>query len=35
VSRALANPYWNPRSLDAAPLHTLIARAWAGDPPAA
>ena len=35
VSRALANPYWNPRPLEAGPLRALIARAWAGDPPAA
>ncbi|KRB81416.1 Maleylacetate reductase [Sphingomonas sp. Root710] len=35
VSRAMANPYWNPRPLDAGPLRALIARAWAGDPPAA
>lgn len=35
VGRALANPYWNPRPLEAGPLRALIARAWAGDPPAA
>lgn len=33
VTRAMANPYWNPRALDAAPLRDLIARAWAGTPP--
>lgn len=35
VSRAMASPYWNPRPLEAGPLRALIARAWAGDPPAA
>jgi maleylacetate reductase len=35
VTRAMANPYWNPRPLEAAPLRSLIARAWAGDSPAA
>lgn len=34
VTRAMANPYWNPRSLNPAPLRELISRAWAGDPPA-
>jgi maleylacetate reductase len=34
VSRALSNPYWNPRALESAPLRSLIARAWAGEPPA-
>lgn len=33
VTRALSNPYWNPRALEAEPLHALIARAWAGDAP--
>ena len=33
VTRAMANPYWNPRPLDAAPLRTVIARAWAGHSP--
>lgn len=33
VTRALANPYWNPRQLEPEPLRELIARAWAGDPP--
>jgi alcohol dehydrogenase class IV len=33
VTRALANPYWNPRKLEAVPLRALIARAWAGAPP--
>lgn len=33
TSRALANPYWNPRSLDQDGVRSLIARAWAGDPP--
>jgi alcohol dehydrogenase class IV len=31
---ALANPYWNPQPLEEDKLRTLIARAWAGDPPA-
>lgn len=31
---ALANPYWNPRPIEAAPLRTLLERAWAGQPPA-
>lgn len=35
AARALANPYWNPRKLELAPLRDLIARAWAGEPPAA
>lgn len=30
---ALANPYWNPRSLERAGLRACIAAAWAGDPP--
>lgn len=30
---ALANPYPNPRPLEASGIHDLIARAWAGDPP--
>jgi len=30
---ALANPYWNPRSLEENSLRALITRAWAGDPP--
>lgn len=30
---ALANPYWNPRALEAAPLRALLARAQAGAPP--
>lgn len=33
VTRALANPYWNPRQLEVAPLRALISRAWAGDGP--
>lgn len=35
TDRALANPYWNPRPLERAPVRSLIARAWAGDPPQA
>jgi maleylacetate reductase len=34
TSRALANPYWNPRKLESAQIERLIARAWAGAPPA-
>ena len=30
---ALANPYWNPRPLEINPIHTVIARAWAGQAP--
>ncbi len=33
VSRAIANPYWNPRPLEAGPLRELIAHAWSGEPP--
>lgn len=32
---ATRNPYWNPRPVDPAPLRALLARAWAGEPPAA
>jgi maleylacetate reductase len=31
---ALANPYWNPRPIEAAPMRELLQRAWAGLPPA-
>ncbi len=34
VRLALANPYWNPRALEADALRDLLARAWAGAPPA-
>jgi alcohol dehydrogenase class IV len=30
---AMANPYWNPRPLEAAAIRALIADAWAGRPP--
>jgi maleylacetate reductase len=30
---ALANPYWNPRPLEAQAISRLIARAWSGAPP--
>lgn len=30
---ALANPYWNPRPIEAAPLRQLLQRAWAGQAP--
>lgn len=32
---ALSNPYWNPRQLERAAIHDLIARAWRGDRPQA
>jgi maleylacetate reductase len=32
---ATRNPYWNPRPVDPVPLRALLARAWAGEPPAA
>ncbi len=32
---ALANPYWNPRPIEAAPLRELLQRAWRGERPAA
>lgn len=28
---AVANPYWNPREVERAPLRELIRRAWAGE----
>jgi maleylacetate reductase len=31
---AVANPYFNPRPLERDAIRDLIARAWAGDPPA-
>jgi alcohol dehydrogenase class IV len=31
---ALANPYFNPRPLERTAIRDLIARAWAGQPPA-
>ncbi|TXC67981.1 maleylacetate reductase [Sphingomonas ginsenosidivorax] len=33
TERALANPYWNPRALESAPICALITRAWNGEPP--
>lgn len=30
---ALSNPYWNPRSIEAAPLRALLQRAWEGAGP--
>jgi maleylacetate reductase len=30
---ALANPYWNPRPIEAAPLRQLLQRAWASQAP--
>jgi maleylacetate reductase len=30
---ALANPYWNPRPIEAAPLRDLLQRAWEGAEP--
>ncbi|KQM99389.1 maleylacetate reductase [Sphingomonas sp. Leaf25] len=35
TTRALANPYWNPRPLEQAAIRDLIARAWRGDRPSA
>ncbi|HVV92426.1 MAG TPA: maleylacetate reductase [Hyphomicrobiales bacterium] len=32
---AVENPYWNPRPLDRAAIRGLLARAWAGERPAA
>jgi alcohol dehydrogenase class IV len=28
---AVANPYWNPREVERAPIRELIRRAWAGE----
>jgi hypothetical protein len=33
VAQAMANPYANPRPLDAGALTDLLERAWAGDEP--
>jgi alcohol dehydrogenase class IV len=33
VELTLANPYWNPRPLEAAPLRRLVQAAWAGERP--
>ncbi|MBD7939959.1 maleylacetate reductase [Brevundimonas guildfordensis] len=33
VERALANPYWNPRPLEAGPLRETLRRAFAGEAP--
>lgn len=30
---ALANPYWNPRAIEATPLRALLQRAWEGTEP--
>jgi maleylacetate reductase len=30
---ALSNPYWNPRPIEAAPLRTMLQRAWEGSEP--
>ena len=35
VEAAVANPYWNPRPLEAGALGALLADAWAGRPPRA
>ena len=32
---AARNPYWNPRPIERDAIRDLIARAWAGEPPAA
>lgn len=34
AEQAMANPYWNPRTLEVGALTTLIANAWAGAMPA-
>jgi alcohol dehydrogenase class IV len=34
VALAVQNPYWNPRPLETRAIRDLIARAYAGDPPA-
>jgi alcohol dehydrogenase class IV len=34
VRLALANPYWNPRPLEAAPIGAMLLRAWRGEAPA-
>ena len=31
---AVENPYWNPRPIDREAIRGLVARAWAGEPPA-
>lgn len=28
---AVSNPYWNPRSIERAPIRELIRRVWAGE----
>jgi maleylacetate reductase len=33
VSLAIANPYWNPRPIEAEGIHALIEAAWEGRPP--
>ena len=33
IERALANPYWNPRPLEAGPLGQILQRAFAGEAP--
>ena len=35
VETVLADPPWNPRAMEAEPLHELLKRAWAGERPAA
>jgi alcohol dehydrogenase class IV len=35
ADRAVENPYWNPRPIERNGIRTLIARAWAGERPAA
>ncbi|MCC6828032.1 MAG: maleylacetate reductase [Novosphingobium sp.] len=34
LALVLANPYWNPRPLERGALRAMLARAWAGSPPA-
>ena len=31
---AVKSPYWNPRPIERDAIRALIARAWAGEPPA-
>jgi alcohol dehydrogenase class IV len=33
VAEACAQPYWNPRAIEAAPLRRLLQRAWTGEAP--
>jgi maleylacetate reductase len=35
AGQAVENPYWNPRPIERNGIRELIARAWAGERPAA